>query len=118
MRQEFLRGLQVREGYGATVVAEGVALPHASPWRNWEVSESLVGVFFLQHPVQFAAELPAVRTMLIPVCNHVSELLVLLKELSDLLADKQGRKCLLKEMPPQPQVLLKQIHDVVGRRVT
>ncbi len=114
-QREYLQALKTRERYGATVVVDGVAFPHASHCNNWGISDPLVGVFFLQQAVDFG-EGRKVRAMFMLVCNQVEDLLMSLKELSDFVSDKKVHKGLVDKNPPKLEKLLRQIRNAAKKK--
>lgn len=90
--------LMARESLVSTGIGHGIALPHPRQPIDWGLGEPAVGLFFLDHPVDFRAiDGEPVYLLLIILCATVKGHLKMLSRVSHLVNDVETRAFLRSE---------------------
>jgi nitrogen PTS system EIIA component len=98
-RKFLLQMLLAREALGSTGVGGGIAIPHPRTPIVLRVDEPAIGLFFLEHPVDFGSlDGKPVDTLFTLVCPTVKEHLHLLSRLAFLLHEPALKKALRQRM--------------------
>jgi PTS system nitrogen regulatory IIA component len=92
---ELALSLIEREALASTGVGKGMAIPHPRHPRDWGLGEPVVGVFFLDHPVDFkAVDGEPVYVLFVLLCATVKGHLQMLAQVSHLLREVDTQKFL------------------------
>jgi PTS system nitrogen regulatory IIA component len=113
-KEELTETLIAREGLASTGVGKGMAIPHPRHPRDWGLGEPVVGVFFLEHPVDFKAfDGEPVYVLFVLLCSTVKGHLQMLAQVSHLLREPETQ-ALLRAIPTRTE-LLERISQVISR---
>jgi PTS system nitrogen regulatory IIA component len=99
------RTLLEREALVSTGIGHGVALPHPRHPREWGLGEPAVGIFFLDHPVDFQAlDGQPVYVLFVLLCATVKGHLKMLSQVSHLVNNPKTRT-FLQTQPPRTELM-------------
>ena len=102
--------LNEREGLVSTGIGHGIALPHPRHPRDWGLGHPAVGIFFLDHPVDFhALDGEPVFVLFVILCGTVKGHLNMLSRVSHLVSQPEMRE-FLRSIPNRTD-LLERIRD-------
>ena len=104
-KDELARTLAEREALASTGVGKGMAIPHPRHPRDWGLEAPIVGVFFLDHPVDFKAfDGEAVYVLFVLLCATVKGHLQMLAQVSHLLREPETQ-AFLRGVPTRTDLL-------------
>lgn len=99
-----------RESLNSTGIGHGIAIPHPRHPRDWGLGHPAVGVFFLDHPVDFQAlDGEPVFVLFVILCATVKGHLEMLSRVSHLVRHSEQRE-FLRTIPNRTD-LLERIRD-------
>lgn len=108
VKTELLDQLLERETLVSTGIGNGIALPHPRHPRNWGLDGPVVGVFFLNKPLDFQAiDQKPVYLFVLILCQTVRGHLSMLSRIAHLLNDKDMQKFLKKK--PDAKAVMERI---------
>lgn len=104
-QEELARTLIERERLASTGVGKGMAIPHPRHPRDWGLGAPVVGVFFLEHPVDFKTfDGEPVYVLLVLLCATVKGHLRMLAQVSHLLREPETQ-AFLRKVPTRTDLL-------------
>jgi len=104
-KNELAQTLAEREGLASTGVGKGMAIPHPRHPRDWGLGEPVVGVFFLEHPVDYRAfDGEPVYVLFVLLCATVKGHLQMLAQVSHLLREPETQT-FLRGVPKRTDLL-------------
>ena len=99
-RDFFHQVLLAREDLGSTGIGEGFAAPHVRAPLVLHIERPVVGLFFLERPIDWSAiDGKPVETLFVVVSPAVRPHLHLLKQVAHAVRDDSTRHCLLERQP-------------------
>lgn len=112
-RETLVQTLIERENLASTGIGHGLAIPHPRHPRDWGLGQPVVGVFFLERPVDFKSfDGEPVRVLFIILCATVKGHLRMLAQVSHLLHEPTTRDFL--DTVPTRTELLARIDALIG----
>ena len=104
-RETLVQTLIEREALAPTGIGHGLAIPHPRHPRDWGLGEPVVGVFFLEQPVDYHAfDNQPVRILFVILCATVKGHLRMLAQVSHLLHDPVTRE-FLNTVPTRTELM-------------
>ncbi len=104
-RETLAQTLTEREALASTGIGHGLAIPHPRHPRDWGLGEPVVGVFFLERPVDFRSfDGEPVSVLLVVLCATVKGHLQMLAQVSHLLHVPETRE-FLKTVPTRTELM-------------
>jgi PTS system nitrogen regulatory IIA component len=104
-KEELARTLIEREALASTGVGKGMSIPHPRHPRDWGLAGPVVGVFFLDHPVEFRSfDGEPVYVLFVLLCATVKGHLQMLAQVSHLLREPETQ-AFLRRVPTRTELL-------------
>jgi len=111
LREELVTNLIEREALASTGLGHGLAIPHPRHPRDWGLGRPVVGVFFLEQPVDFKSlDGQPVWVLFVLICNTVKGHLKMLAQVSHLLNQAEVRDFLARRPPVAELIEFVQTH--------
>jgi PTS system nitrogen regulatory IIA component len=115
-RDRLVATLIERELLHSTGIGHGVAVPHPRHPQDWGLGDPVVGIFFLERPVDFKAlDGKPVYVLFVLLCATVKGHLSMLSHVSHLLNDAEMRAFLRSQ--PNRSDLMERIQNALGSRI-
>jgi PTS system nitrogen regulatory IIA component len=112
-KTELAQTLAEREALASTGIGKGLGIPHPRHPREWGLDGPAVGVFFLEHPVDFkSVDGEPVFVLFVLLCATVKGHLQMLAQISHLLREAKTQ-ALLRRIPTRSELL-----DHIGKILT